>query len=106
MQGVATDMAFTVRQVDQPADRRREFWTWCFQNGFLATQVAGPVVVDPDQGTVTVTHWLPVDQPGDPDFPELRRDEAGHLLVETTVSPLLVAPPVWLVADASPGLAA
>ena len=67
-------MAFTVRHVDQPADRRREFWTWCFQNGFRATQVAGAVVIDTDQRTVTVTHWLPVDQPGDPDFPELRRD--------------------------------
>ena len=55
---------------------------------------------------MTVTHWLPVDQPGDPDFPELRRDEADQLMVETTVSPLLVAPPVWLVANAGPELAA
>ena len=94
-------MVFTVRQADQPTDRRRDFSTWCLQNGFTATQVADPIVVDTDEGTVTVTHWLPVNQPGDPDFPELCRDESGQPLVETTVSPLLADPPECLVVDAS-----
>src|SRR3954454_23846896 len=94
-------MVYTVKQADQPEDRRREFWTWCLQNGITATQVAGAIVIDPDQGTLTVTHWLPVSQPGDPDFPELRHDESGQLLLETRVSPLLVAPPEWALTDAS-----
>src|SRR4051794_6468266 len=99
-------MVFTVKHAAPRTGRRLEFWTWWLQNGFLETQVAAPIIVDTDQATVTVTHWLPVSQPGDPDFPELRRDESGQPLVETRVWPLLVDPPDWLIPHAWPPLAA
>lgn len=53
-------MVFSVRQADQPTNRRRDFWTCVGRTASPQTQVADPIVVDTDHGTVTVTHWLPV----------------------------------------------
>ena len=99
-------MNMTVRKSDQPSDRQGEHWAWCFDNGFISSEVADAVRVDTDLGTLTVECWLPVSQPGDPDFPELRRDEFNRPLTETRVLPLRVAVPDWMVTEIVGRLAA
>lgn len=99
-------MFVIVRQSVQPTERRREYWNWCFENGFIATEIADPVVVDTESRTVTIERWLPVSQPGDPDFPELRRDEFNQPLSETQALRLVAAVPAWMVVEVSARLAA
>ncbi len=93
-------MIITVRQSEQSADRRRAFWAWCYANGFAATEVADPIVVDTDQQRLTISQWLPVSQPGDPDFPELRRDEFNRPLTEHRELPLVAPVPDWMLVEA------
>ncbi len=99
-------MFIIVRQSAQPAERRREYWNWCFENGFVATEVADPIVVDTEAGTATIQRWLPVAQPGDPDFPELRRDEFNQPLTETETVRLIAPVPSWMLTEAGRRLAA
>lgn len=96
-------MYVIIKQYAQPNERRREYWNWCFENGFIATEVADLVVVDTDAQTVTIQRWLPLSQPGDPDFPELRRDEFNQPLAETLTLPLLAAVPSWMVTEVTEG---
>lgn len=99
-------MFVIVRQSVQPVDRRRAYWNWCFENGFIATEIADPVVVDRESETLTIQRWLPVSQPGDPDFPELRRDASNQPLSETQVLRLVAPVPAWMVVEVSGRLAA
>lgn len=93
-------MNVTIKQTDQPAERRRELWNWCYANGFIATEITDPIVVDTDRGIVTVYRLLTVSQPGDPDFPELLRDECNRPLTETLELPMVESLPDWLVIEA------
>ena len=99
-------MFVVIRQFVQPTERRREYWNWCFENGFVATEVVDHIVVDTEAATVTVQRWLPVSQPGDPDFPELRRDESNQPLTEVEVLPLIEPVPDWMVTRSGQSLAA
>ena len=99
-------MILTVRQSDQPTQYRRDLWNWCYANGVVASEVADAIVVDTERGTLSVEQWLPVSQPGDPDFPELHRDENNRPLSQTRVRPLHSPLPAWIVTAGSEVLAA
>jgi hypothetical protein len=100
------NMIVIVRQAAQAGEHRRRFWAWCFENGFIATEVADPIVVDIGRGVLGLRCWIPVSQPGDPDFPELRRDEFNEPLTEARELPLAVPVPDWMVTEAGERLAA
>ena len=99
-------MFMTIKQHEQPTERRRDLWNWCFRNGFIATEVADPIVLDPDRHVVTIQRLLPATQPGDPDFPELRRDEFNRPLTETETLPLVEPVPEWMRSRSGKQLAA
>src|SRR4051794_20776418 len=99
-------MIVTIRQSDQAAEHYRVLWTWCYQNGFLATEVANTIVVNTDRGTVSIQQLLPVSQPGHPDFPELRRDEFDQPLSEHRELPLVAPVPKWMATQNGGHLAA
>lgn len=99
-------MTMTINQYEQPIERRRDLWNWCFRNGFLATEIADPIVVDPDRHLVTIQRFLPVSQPGDPDFPELRRDEFNRPLTQTETLALVEPVRGWMVTRTGEQLAA
>lgn len=99
-------MIVIVRQSEQTTESHRAFWCWGFQNGFIATEIADDVVVDTEAGTLSVRRWLPIAQPGDPDFPELQRDAANEPLAESCVLPLRAALPAELVTARQEQLAA
>lgn len=102
-----TDMSVIVRQSDQPSERRRPFWAWCFASGFSPVEIADPVLVDLDRGIVTINQLVPVSQPGgDPDFPELQRDDSDRPLTEVRTVPLVAPLPAGLVTQADQSLAA
>lgn len=95
-----------IRQHEQPAERRQELWSWCFRNGFIPTEIADPIVLDLDRHVVTIRRLLPATQPGDPDFPELRRDEFNRPLTETETLALVEPLPEWMVTRSGEQLAA
>ncbi len=48
--------------------------------------------------TITFHRTMPEAQPGDIDFPELRRDVHNNPLTEEVKVPMIGTPPAWLVA--------
>ncbi len=99
-------MIMTIDQHEQPTERRQDLWNWCFRNGFLVTEIADQILVDPDRHLLTVQRLLPATQPGDPDFPELRRDEFNRPLTETATLPLVEPAPEWMLTRAAEQIAA
>lgn len=96
----------TIKQHEQPSERRQELWNWCFLNGFIPTEIADLIVLDPDQHVVTIHRLLPASQPGDPDFPELRRDEFNQPLTERETLALVEPLPEWMLTASKEQLAA
>ncbi len=90
-------MTLLLRTSDQPLDRRPAYRSWCFANGFLTVEVGDELWVDQDARTVTVDRLVTASEPGDPDFPELRRDEHNNPITERQTLPLRVDVPGWAV---------
>jgi len=86
-----------VSSTGQPPDRCQQIRLWCFQNGLLAAGLVEPLRVDMGQRTITYDQVIAEPQPGDTDFPELRRDDENRPITEVKVVSLLVDPPAWLV---------
>jgi hypothetical protein len=79
--------------VDDSPERRRQFATWWHANGLAHCEAVGPIRVDNGRRTITFSRIVDDAQPGDPDFPELRRDIENNPLTEEAAVPLLVDPP-------------
>lgn len=88
-------MRITFGVGDSP-ERRQQFDTWWHRNGLAHCRAVGPIRVDTAGRTITFTRVVEEAQPGDLDFPELRRDIENNPLTEELAVPLLVDPPVEL----------
>ena len=81
---------------DRSPHLRREFQDWWRGNGLLGTEPVGPVRVDTGRRTITFSQLIDEPLPGDPDFPELRRDSENDPLTQERTVELLVDPPTLL----------
>ena len=82
--------------LDDSPERRRQFAAWWRANGLAHCEAVGPIRVDNVRRTITFSRIVDDAQPGDPEFPELRRDIENNPLIEETAVPLLVDPPAAL----------
>jgi len=92
-------MVILVSGARRSPEEHRQFRVWCNRNGILASEVVGPLRVDPASGTVAYDRMVGEPGPGDSDFPEFRRDSLDNPVVEEWVVPLNVEPPGWLRVD-------
>lgn len=99
-------MIVDIHYAEQAPERRSAFWTWCLGNGFVASEVVYPVCVDVEGRTLTIRRTVAVPGPGQPDFPELVRDEFGFLTTVQQVLPLGEDLPDWIALGPPEGLAA
>lgn len=81
---------------DHSPELHREFQGWWRGNGLLDSEPAGPIRVDTIRRTITFIQLIDEPLPGDPDFPELRRDIENKPLTEERTVELLVDPPTLL----------
>ena len=88
------------------SERRQAFRQWLIRNLVVDGMPYGPVRVDTVRRTITFSLVLDESQPGDLDFPELRRDIENNALTGERVVPLLVHPPATLVGERAIGLVA
>ena len=79
--------------IDHSPALRQQFHDWWRSNGLLATETVGPIRIDVIRRTITFSRLLEDSQPGDVDFPELRRDIENNPLTREDTVPLLVDPP-------------
>jgi hypothetical protein len=80
---------------------RREVRRWYADNGIAATEVVEPIIVDPEQATITVVKTVPVEGQEDQDFPELRTDDDLNVVTVQETVALRVPPPSWMLQPTS-----
>ena len=80
---------------DESPDRARQVRQWWLRNGLLGITPDGPIRIDTEARTIAYRQAVDEPQPGEPDYPELRRDVLNRPLTVELTAPLLVDPPSW-----------